>query len=336
MANPEHLKILKQGVALWNQWRLDSSQVIPNLIGADLRDADLRKVNFSNTLLGSANLSRADLQQSSLHIANTFRTLFGSTNMRQANLAHARLEAPNLRNADLSDSDLRFTMIRAATLSGANFAGARLNHTILAGVNLSEVSGLDSLVHYGPSAVDHVTLQLSGPLPHGFLRGCGLPDNFIDNIPALFHGDAIQFYSCFISYSSGDEEFVKRLYADLQNSHVRCWYAPEDMKIGERILDTLDSAIRLRDKTMLVLSESSISSDWVEDEVTTGFEEERRRKQTVIFPVRLDDTVMESTEPWAAKLRGRHIGDFRNWKEHDAYQAAFQRLLRDLKKVGAA
>ena len=28
---------------------------------------------------------------------------------------------------------------------------------------------------------------------------------------------------------------------------------------------------------------------------------------------------------------GRHIGDFTNWKAHDAYQTAFKRLLRDLK-----
>jgi len=28
--------------------------------------------------------------------------------------------------------------------------------------------------------------------------------------------------------------------------------------------------------------------------------------------------------------RTRHIGDFCDWKDHDAYQEAFARLLRDL------
>jgi hypothetical protein len=28
---------------------------------------------------------------------------------------------------------------------------------------------------------------------------------------------------------------------------------------------------------------------------------------------------------------GNLIGDFRQWKDHDAYQRAFQQLLRDLK-----
>ncbi len=44
---------------------------------------------------------------------------------------------------------------------------------------------------------------------------------------------------------------------------------------------------------------------------------------------------------WAKRLReahtptGRHIGDFTQWKEHDAYQRAFARLLRDLKTEDA-
>jgi hypothetical protein len=41
---------------------------------------------------------------------------------------------------------------------------------------------------------------------------------------------------------------------------------------------------------------------------------------------------METDVAWAAHLRQkRHIGDFRDWKNHDAHQKAFQRLLRDLK-----
>jgi hypothetical protein len=179
--------------------------------------------------------------------------------------------------------------------------------------------------------VDIRTLQRSGPLPLAFLRGVGLPDMLIDYLPALLK-QAIQFYSCFISYSSHDEDFARRLHADLQAKGVRCWFAPEDMKIGAKILDTLNEAIRLRDKVLLVLSEASIGSEWVEDEVTKAFAEERQRSGTVLFPIRVDDAVFETGEAWARKLRdGRHIGDFRGWKEHDAYRKALDRLLRDLR-----
>jgi hypothetical protein len=91
-------------------------------------------------------------------------------------------------------------------------------------------------------------------------------------------------------------------------------------------------AIHLRDKLLLVLSENSIYSDWVEDEVNKAFAEERDRKQLVLFPIRIDDSVMTTAEPWAAKLRDqRNIGDFRSWKDDNQYKAALERLLRDLR-----
>src|SRR5271157_2009819 len=59
---------------------------------------------------------------------------------------------------------------------------------------------------------------------------------------------------------------------------------------------------------------------------------ERKRNKLVLFPIRLDDAVMETDRAWAASLRrARHIGDFRAWKDHDPYQKSFERLLRDLK-----
>ena len=76
--------------------------------------------------------------------------------------------------------------------------------------------------------------------------------------------------------------------------------------------------------------------DWVEDEVTKAFAEERARKQLVLFPIRLDDAVMETAEPWAGNLRDNcNIGDFRRWKNHDAYEKALERVLRDLKVAQA-
>jgi len=57
----------------------------------------------------------------------------------------------------------------------------------------------------------------------------------------------------------------------------------------------------------------------------------------VLFPIRLDNAVMETTEAWAGKLRyNRNIGDFRRWKNHDAYEKALERVLRDLKVTQAA
>src|SRR5262249_31956697 len=152
-------------------------------------------------------------------------------------------------------------------MGGANLRGAFLSEKVFGKTTLSEVEGLDQCGHAGPSIIDFQTLKNSGRLPIEFLRGVGLPVPLIDYFPSLLN-EAIQHYSCFISYSSMDQEFAERLHADLQNKGVRCWFAPHDMAIGAKIIDALDEAIRLRDKVLLILSEGAIASDWVEGEVT--------------------------------------------------------------------
>ena len=128
--------------------------------------------------------------------------------------------------------------------------------------------------------------------------------------------------------------FADWLHADLQNAGVRCWFAPHDLPIGAKIWDAIDEAIRLRDKLLVILSEASIGSDWVEDEVNKAYAEERDRKTTVLFPVRIDDLVLTTPEPWARKLRDqRHIGDFRQWESVAGYSRSLERLLRDLKAI---
>lgn len=305
MADEKLVALLLQGAIAWNR-----SPENLNRDAIDLRTADLGWANLSGADLRWANLSGADL---------------GGTNLSEAGLS----------GADLSGARLNFTNLSRARLSGANLNEVQLFETVLVDIDLSDVTGLETCYHGGPSIIDLRTLQRSGRLPLAFLRGVGLPDSFIEYLPSLLN-QPIQMYSCFISYSSKDQDFAERLHADLQNKGVRCWFAPHDLRIGAKTWDAIDEAIRLRDRLLLILSENSIASDWVEDEVNKAFAEERDRNKLVLFPVRVDDAVMATSEPWAGKLRDqRNIGDFRKWKDHDAYQKALERLLRDL-TVGAA
>ena len=85
---------------------------------------------------------------------------------------------------------------------------------------------------------------------------------------------------------------------------------------------------------LLLLSEHSIASTWVENEVEAALEKEDRQQREVLFPARLDDAVMQTPQAWAATLRRtRHIGDFSRWTDPQAYLSAFDRLLRDLKQT---
>jgi uncharacterized protein YjbI with pentapeptide repeats len=374
MASDEHVALLKQGVAAWNEWRLKNPDTRPNLSGVNLGGADLREVNLRGADLTGANLAKANLSGANFSGASLREAYLRGANLRGADLRGASLGAANLRGAHLMDANLRWSILWEANLRGANLreanlmeanlreanlreaylrgahlrgadlslaflsgahlggadlTGANLFSTVFVDTNLTDVIGLETCNHDGPSIIDHRTLEQSPPLPLSFLRGVGLPDNFI----ALLN-QAIQHYSCFISYSTKDQEFAERLHADLQNKGVRCWFAPHDLPVGAKTWDAIGKAIELHDKVLLVLSQNSVDSDWVEDEVQKAFAKERDRKQLVLFPVRIDDAVMKTPEPWARKLRDqRNIGDFQRWKDDNAYKQSFERVVRDLTKA---
>ena len=368
MADPKHLTKLNNGVEIWNAWRTENPKVLPNLSGADfheanligvdlsgadlrgarLSEANLRTANLSEARLRTANLSGANLSganlseahlrtarliRAHLHEAQLIRTDLSGTDLSEADLSGANLSGAHLRGVDLREANLRGAHLIRADLHDAHLSEARLFETVFANTNLGDVQGLDACNHEGPSIIDHRTLAASGPLPLSFLRGCGLPDEFIEYLLSLLN-QAIQFYSCFISYSTKDQLFVERLHADLQNKNVRCWFAPHDLPIGAKTWDAIDEAIRRRDKVLLVLSQAAIDSDWVEDEVSKAYAEERERKTLVLFPIRIDDSVMTTNEAWARKLRDqRNIGDFLRWNEPSEYNKSLERVLRDLKSI---
>ena len=372
MANPEHLEVLKQGVEQWNKWREEHPDVRPDLSDADIektdlrsanlrkadlseanfREADLYRANFSGAHLRGADLSGANLREadlgeadlasaylsaSDLSAARLWGADFSKANLSGADLSDADLSRANLSGANLSDADLMGANLWRANLNGADFTMALTYATNFADVDLSAAKGLEAIYHVGPSTIGIDTIYKSGgKIPEVFLRGCGVPDNFIKYMHSLAR-QAFEFYSCFISYSSRDQEFAERLHADLQAKGVRCWFAPEDLKIGDKFQDRLEESIQSYDKLLLVLSENSLQSPWVEREVQAAFEREQRNNKLVLFPIRLDEAVMETPRAWAADIRRtRHIGEFNRWRDHDSYKRALERLLRDLTAETAA
>lgn len=369
MANPEHLAKLLAGIERWNAWKQQQSHEVglpfeADFSGADLskvnagdpnlnvmrlrRDgnvrADLRSVDFSSAWLNRADLNEADLTGADLRRADMSRAKLGRATLLNANISGAQLTGADLRGADLTGADLSgATLIEVdfsqACLSNSNFSDALFWETKFVNTDLASSVGLHKCNHLGPSALDFRTVSRSGQLPVAFLRGCGLPDNLIDHLPSLLNR-AIQFYSCFISYSTQDQEFADRLHADLQNSGVRCWFAPHKMKGGEKIHEQIDEAIRIYDRLLLVLSEESMKSRWVKTEIANARRKEAEQGRKVLFPIRLVD--FGAIRPWklfdayvgddsAAEVREYFIPDFSRWRDHDSYGKAFGRLLDDLK-----
>lgn len=344
MADLQQLALLQAGVDIWNHWRRDNP-----LTSIDLRDVVLRETDLSKANFEAADLLRADLLTSTLRGANLARADLRAAYLKGANLNDADLSGANLIGADLNGAKLVGTNLAGARLDAANFVWAdmrganlsktRLQETILCDTNLTSSLGLDTCQHFGPSVLDHRTLARSGTLPLTFLRGCGLPDKLIQYLPSLLN-EAVQFYSCFISYSTKDEAFAQRLHADLQDNGVRCWFARQDIRGGRKIHEQIDDAIRVHDRLLLVLSEHSMNSQWVQTEIAKARQRGIHEKRRVLFPVRL--VHMDTVREWecfdadtgndaAREIREYFIPDFSDWKNHNAYLNAFKRLLQDLK-----
>lgn len=143
---------------------------------------------------------------------------------------------------------------------------------------------------------------------------------------------SVEYHTCVLSYATEDQAFVEKLHADLQSKGISCWFAPHDLKIGDKMREKIYEAIQGKDKLLLILSEHAVASEWVEREVELAFEREHQPPETLIlFPIRLDNAVMQTNTAWAGDIRRiRFIGDFRQWHDEIAYQQTLQRLLRDL------
>jgi hypothetical protein len=105
------------------------------------------------------------------------------------------------------------------------------------------------------------------------------------------------------------------------------------------------NSTRLRDKLLLILSEYSMSSEWVKTEIAKARKREVKEGKRVLFPVRL--VGFERLRDWecfdgdtgkdsAREIREYYIPDFSRWdRDNGAYQREFGKLITAL-KAGAS
>lgn len=158
MANKEHLRILKQGVAIWNQWRMENPHIQPDLSGANLNETGLAGANLKKANLYEATLYRCVLSGSILIRADLTGVNLYSATVTGANLNKAILKRAYIKGADFTDAKLIEADLTTAHLVEANFEKANL-----AGSRIYGISAWD-LILKGAIQTDLIITPLGKPI----------------------------------------------------------------------------------------------------------------------------------------------------------------------------
>ncbi len=323
---------------------------------ADFTDAKLDGAIFTegslfNTSFLQASIRNVDLKRARLRWVNFFKADLTRTNFEEALIAPAFFHNANLEQANLRKAFLLQATFVDTNLTGTSFGMAQLASTLFANINLGEIKELESVDYGGPSIISMGTIKRSkGKIPIAFLRGCGLSDWEIEEVklynPDLVNEEinkslykifdlrasqALQVSPLFISYSQKDGKFVDKIESQLNAKGIRFWRDLHEMKAG-RMERQIDRAIRQNPTVLLVLSEHSLGSDWVEHEVRMAREIEKEMKRDVLCPVALDDSWKSG--PWPKRVMEQimeyNILDFSAWEDDDKFNEMFRKLIDGL------
>lgn len=358
MANPEHVKLVRQGAAAIAEWRRQNPKVSLNLRKASLRRADLRRANLRRAVLTGADLDRANLAGADLRGAVLVRANLAGAGLSGARLRRANLARANLAGADLTGAVLSRTDLTGASLAGANLTGAVLTGANLTGANLagadvrgaglaftslgncdlSQATGLSAVNHEGPSSIGVDTLILSfrgagNCLTRDlkiFFVDAGVPKELLARLPEIV--GAVEYCSCFISYGQPDLDFAKRLRDDLAARGVSCWLYDLDATPGERTWGEIGRERRQADKTVVICSAKALIRDGVLKEIEEQIDEEPDK----MVPISRDDIwiqpgfpVVRGSRQLKPFVEERNYADF---SDESRYDDSLQRLLTALRR----
>lgn len=93
----------------------------------------------------------------------------------------------------------------------------------------------------------------------------------------------------FISYSHADELIVNKLAAHLVKNNANVWVDTWELNVGDSILNRVQDALVDSSALLVILSKSSVESEWCKKELSAGLMRELHEKRVVVLPVIVED-----------------------------------------------
>jgi hypothetical protein len=125
----------------------------------------------------------------------------------------------------------------------------------------------------------------------------------------------------FLSQTSVDKPFVRKLAADLRNNGHTVWLDEAEINIGDSLIEKIREGLDSVEYVAVVLSKASIQSVWVKKELEIASNKEIKEKRVVVLPLLIEHVELPGF------LEGKLYGDFSDEKQ---YEATLQLLLRSL------
>lgn len=342
MSNKQHLSILKSGIGNWNQWRKNNPSINPDLskeqfgfIGSRLHRYSKPGVNTSGfSRFTTQDYSGADLSQADLSECIFREVILGKVNFQETDLSGSEFRQVSIFDANMKRADMKGANFILTTFDKVDFEDAMLGQSHFGYSPIRNCRGLQQVVYTSQSHADFLTLRHSTRLPNEFVHHLDVELDQYDLITRL-RGDF--YYDCFISYSTKDEGFVRRLRDTLVTRGVPCWFAPGDYRLNTQWFDRKLSGYELgrdlfnfidaAEVTLLVLSMHSLNSDWVNEEVIRSYQVRK------VIPVWLEDIDLRQVEKerhWYNPIIEKGVIDFRSWKDEEIFNRQTAYLLRSL------
>lgn len=121
-----------------------------------------------------------------------------------------------------------------------------------------------------PQTLIDTLLPYRALLPHGREKWqYGDMDVFIGGT-TLLSAMKTKPYDCFISYFSGDKEFVRSLSHDLELREIEVWHDVSEIEIGDSISEKIQEGLARSYSFVIVLSPEALSRPWVKKELNAA------------------------------------------------------------------